>query len=456
MSAPVLVGREHALTRPPGESAPLWIGIGTVASVAVGWAIASEGSSATVVVALAAALGAVLVAAVTTVRGWILVTMVIGAGTVGLNSLRVESLATADLFLLLAAAGVAIYAFQHGVRTPALLERSTVGIFLIVVGGLLGTLYAEHSLTSLGLLASLVVGSYAVLALIAIWAPQPSEVRTVSGAFVLGAVVSALFALTSGDERPAGLAIHSNHLGLVCVLALGPALALAWWSKASLQRVAWIVAAGLLMAGIVISGSRAGVLGASVVLLLMFLHMRTSAARFAIVSTILVAICVLYLGLVDVPGQDALTRSLPGDASSQESDVGRNELLHRSLDRVAEHPLTGEGFESAGEAHNIYLQLWSSAGLLGLVGFVLLASGTLRVFFRRRKGSEPPRDAVIMIGLLASFAGFLVAGFVQNGLWDRYIWIVLGLAGGIAATSYPGETEPLGIGGDGQKSPQHR
>jgi O-antigen ligase len=70
-------------------------------------------------------------------------------------------------------------------------------------------------------------------------------------------------------------------------------------------------------------------------------------------------------------------------------------------------------------AHNIYLDLWASLGMLGLLagGALLIAIGDAFISALRRRRFDSSPQACLLLGLLGSFAALLAHGLVDNTLF---------------------------------------
>ena len=178
--------------------------------------------------------------------------------------------------------------------------------------------------------------------------------------------------------------------------------------------------------GIVLSGSRAGVLGGATVLLLAFaLYARRSIVVIALAAGVIAAL--LLGGLQpNLPRVNAISRLVNYNSSAvYESDAGRSAALKDSISTISGHPLTGVGFANAKAAHNIYLQAWESGGILALLGFLMIAGATLKpLHVITRRYGEGQRGDIMALGISLGFAGYLVAGLFQNALWERYVWLM--------------------------------
>jgi O-antigen ligase len=368
-------------------------------------------------------------------RGLSSVTLVAAVVTLGMKGIRLStSVALSDLFFLSAALILLPRLLAaSGMERLAPVKRLVGGTMLIVLGGLLGSILAENPAGSLTQLLRFTVAAVLVPVLIALWKPSFVEIRRLSWCWVISVTISAVVAIgeigTARHGRADGLTTHPNHLALTCVMAVGPAIALTLLSR-GLERTLGLLSCMALGAGLLISGSRAGAVGLILTLTSMMVLTRRLAVSGGFAATAVASVAILFTGVVELPAGNTLARLIgTGDQEVARgvgvSDAGRRELLSAGFDRVFSNPLTGSGFENALVSHDIYLQLWASAGVLGLVGMSIVITALLNVpargLFARTRPVSPP--AILLMGSAASYFGYLVAGLFQNALWDRYLWL---------------------------------
>lgn len=382
------------------------------------------------------------------------------AFTAPFNGVRVSRLvAVSDVFLVIAVVAMLPPMVLRG-RAPVQPSSHAgvlVGVGVIALGGTLGTLFAAQPVASLAGIAKFVLAASGSILAVWLWAPSAQEVRRFCSLWLGGAVLSSLWALTLSPAplgRPFGLSNHPNHLSLVCLLAAAIALGFIL-SGRPLARGLSMVSFPLLVVVLVLSGSRAALLGFFVMVpAVAVLSYRLQLAVRAGVVAAVFAVAVLA-GVVNVPAQSGLGRLL-GDGSTPASDVSRIDHLSSSIDRFQRHPLTGEGFEFAQEAHNIYLQVLVAAGPLGLIGLVLVAGSVLRAGKAgvRASSGRVTGDHALLAGLAGGYVGYLAAGLFQNILWDRYLWLYVAAILALAASLRPGVMQPLSPSGGTDNRPR--
>ena len=355
-------------------------------------------------------------------------------------------LTTADLLL---AAAVFLYLPRFEFAAARRLWFPALAIGLATIGAVVGTVAAGSDVrSSAEILGRVLAASVGAMLLVACWQPRLEQIRSFGWLWVAGGAASAVVALAIPDLhmflRPAGLTPHPNHLAIISVVLLGVSLALVLSERAraegfgGLRAWAGLGAAGLLFAGVVASGSRAG-LGAAIVAV--FLCLVATRDR----SVIRVAVGAAAIGLVatvvllGVLGQDnAIDRITGGETTSDTttSDEIRDTKNAAAWDRFTEHPITGVGFGEIYEAHIFLLQFASGAGILGIVAglmIIYLAIRSYVVAVWRRMADDPPLW-IAAGGFAAAVIGYLAATIFQNILWDRNVWLTIVLMTWLAAT----------------------
>jgi O-antigen ligase len=252
---------------------------------------------------------------------------------------------------------------------------------------------------------------------------------------------------------------NRNHFALLMEMTLGPVLGLALWSKAKhLHLACYLFAAGLLSASILLTSSRGGII--SLLGQLIFLVLLSGSARdprrpaasrnliisekwhldSALISRLsLVALLFVSVGVIvyQVSGDSAvkrlgsITSELRPDLEHPRTKVRRQEIWRATWQMIKAHPVAGVGFgaygtaitkyhDSAGnwipqQAHNDYLELVASGGLIGtalgacfLVAFVKSARESLTTTRGMRRG--------MTLGALAGLFAAAVHSFVDFGL----------------------------------------
>lgn len=220
--------------------------------------------------------------------------------------------------------------------------------------------------------------------------------------------------------RFTGLAVHPTLFGVAAAMALPVALA-----RIVDRQSAWAYAplVAVYVAAALISGSRAAFIGTVLAFVLVFAWQARGRKQMFTV--------VLVGGLVAATQGPALASSLSAvqrfmggtglaGQSAQTSDSSRFGSIAESLALFMERPFTGWGYEAIRGAHNTWLQLASSGGLLALAGWGIIVFGALSLGWRMRREGDA-------LGLCASLVVFLVAGLSMNAVLDRFLYVPVAL-----------------------------
>lgn len=230
--------------------------------------------------------------------------------------------------------------------------------------------------------------------------------------------------------RATGLTPHANILALSSLLAVPGLLMLMtyfrnWWS--------WGIGfsgIGLVWLAIDYSGSRSAVLGFLVLpfVFLLLYHSRMLAdvarvvwaAGLAILFAVVVGLALLVFG--DGVGSGALAR-LKGGARS--SDSARELINQMSWEQAFDSPVFGTGYQVLRVAHNLYLQIFHAAGLVGLVAYVCVMLAPAVILYHL--GKTEKQFFGITAALLAAMMVLVVLSAYKASISDLSTSIVFGL-----------------------------
>jgi O-antigen ligase len=365
------------------------------------------------------------------------------------NGLRYgESLTYGDIPLALAGALLVVVWLRNGIPRGAAPAGLFVGAMLVTAAGVLALVPAEN-LDSLWptLRFSITLAVMPLILMLA--ATTPRRIGRLIDAWLLGAALNAVvgaldllhlttvgLSLTGVDfvtftDRSVGLTVHPNHLGLVTAMALP--MAVGRLGTGGLRGLAAIALVPLLIVGVVESGSRGAIMaaGAGVVLYFVFgASARRARTTVLLFAAPVVAFVILVTALVnhELTGSVAAKR-FAGGAGATVSDQARLDTLRESLDAVLGNPLVGSGFSVVRAAHDIYLQVLEAGGVLALVGFITFAAAILRrAWWLARPSRGAPRGvSVLAAGSGAAVCVWLLFGLVGNAIYDRYLYIPVGI-----------------------------
>lgn len=408
---------------------------GAAAGIGVGLAQVSVGITIGLVGLIAVVVVTVLILAWRGTRELASVALSAAALTVGMNGVRLTtSIALSDLFFL-AAAGLLLPSviFPEGQRRLEAAGPLLRGAVLVILGGIAGSMFAANPVGSLAQLIRFMVAAMVVPVIFALWKPSLAEIRRIAWLWTLSVSASAMIAIRESGSfyqgRADGLTNHPNHLALTCVMAIGPALTLTLLAR-GVGRWFGLGCCAALAGALLVSGSRAGIIGCAMALLTLTILSRRAAIAGWITAGACASLLVLASGVVPLPSGNAFARLLGSEdrtvtQGAANSDADRLERLRTALDHALSNPVTGHGFEDALIAHNILLQIVVSAGLLGLIGFIVIIAAVLKPAYRCFVSRAPSSDPAVLLlfGFSASYIGYLTTGMLANALWDRYIWL---------------------------------
>ena len=347
-------------------------------------------------------------------------------------------------------------------RRPTPLDLPVIAFLTLAA---LSTATSPYRYESLQAFLSLATGAL-VLAIAAEVARERRASVLLAGAVFASAAVEALLALgqwAMGADRPAGTYFNPNHLATA--LAVAMALVLAREPRGRTERAALVAAAGLLVAALIASRSRGGVLAAAAgVGLVGWYRWRWRAVAVGAAALVLVAI-------VPNPLVERVRHAHAVDPLA----YARLQIWRSALERAADHPL-GVGlnmfrktsqqyaFPVEGElarygrraesAHSDYLEVLAELGVPGFL-VALWGLGALGVAARRRlaAGRSGGRPDGLVLGAAGGLAAIAAQAAVDNLLSVPALvvqgavltGIVLGAGTAPEPAAAPGQGRPVQV-----------
>jgi O-antigen ligase len=258
--------------------------------------------------------------------------------------------------------------------------------------------------------------------------------------YVVGAVVVGLYGLVQvfWADRAAGLQGDPNIYAMYQVAAVPAALVL---KPRSRHRWAYAVAIVVVLASVLASGSRGGIITAAATLLASALILAPRHQRTRLLAGgVLVALALAWLSFAT----NQRTANVAQDRASGRIDIwhvawtsflenpvvgiGSGQFKPASIDLlvttpgvelVKSHLLLGEGIE----VHNLYLEALAERGLTGFVLLLVLLVTGARWLLRSRTPRHP--EVAALFPMLVSFIVATVFLSIPN---NKLLWILLGLA----------------------------
>ena len=297
----------------------------------------------------------------------------------------------------------------------------------------------------------------ACLALFYRYAASERRIRVLVYAIVGVAVASAVFGILRQTmqhhdgfllpllKQNQGFAqfVNKNHFAYLMELAFG--LGLGMLVAGGVKREQLLLHVALLLPiwiALVLANSRGGVLAMLVQIVLGVLLLQRGSARtprlaaFRVVLLVVLVAGVLF-GTLWVGGDrlasnfEAAGSELSANTAGTREGASRNEIWRATLKMFAAHPLLGVGLggywigitayhDASGaltpqEAHNEYLELLASGGVVGLALGVWFAVSVVRLV-RRRLWTESGFMHAARVGAVLGIAGVTVHSLVDFGL----------------------------------------
>jgi O-antigen ligase len=371
----------------------------------------------------------------------------LGAATIGLLTIRPAFALTASDLIFFACLGLTCLALltsrtDRDYLVPATI---TVGVGLFAFGGFISSLGAVMTIQSLSIIARLLYLTVVWFWLATILLQTRRHIEIAAGAWVMSAALSASGALAQffrgdiipgGDSawgRMTGFTPHYNHLGGLVAIAFVPALMFAVDSPHRRVRIFGTVVIGFLAAGLLLSGSVGGLL-ATVCSVVFWIAIRGITLQTALRLSAVVAVGAVLVFAVGATG-DPIGR-IKRVTSAQEAAAGTGGSVYTRLEgydeawaRIVEQPLIGVGLDlPSSEAvlgpnavHNMVINQWFTAGILGLIGIIVIIYGVVLTAARLIRSSTQ-EVRTLSTALLASVVAFLVFGMGEPILFVRYGW----------------------------------
>ncbi|TAK34996.1 MAG: tetratricopeptide repeat protein [Chloroflexota bacterium] len=282
------------------------------------------------------------------------------------------------------------------------------------------------------------------------------------------------------DGRPASFLGNPDFLGAYLTLATPIALGLFLASARRSARIVWAIVFVVLVAALALSFTRAAWLGFLAGLPIFLIEWRILAKRVFWLLAIVVALA-LSLALLGVlplfpraetvatqhtapAAEPSRARSiLERAASTRDISSGtaavRLQIWESALPLVAENPILGTGPNTfravidkhiipayaAGEgrdhdpdrAHNNYLQLAVTTGLLGLIAYLVVLGAFGLMMWRWLRREARPRARMLGVAILSAWFGYLAQDFFFFGVIGTASqwWLLMGLAVALSATA---------------------
>ena len=220
-----------------------------------------------------------------------------------------------------------------------------------------------------------------------------------------------------------------NFIALSLLLPASMALEKVLQQGIKLKKLLHIVILGSIIFGILLTGSRGGMIGAGIIFSVYFLLSRKKKDFLTFVIPLLILIISIAPGFLFDRWETAV----------ETGGAGRTTIWHVGLKALQKYWLTGAGLSSfpdaytefvdcgpkyvglARAAHNTYLQMFVE---LGIIGFILMIIGFVKHYKAIKPTFYSRKYNFDSIMLKASFWSLLAASFFSDIFWNKQMWLL--------------------------------
>lgn len=309
-----------------------------------------------------------------------------------------------------------------------------IGLVIVAFFGFVGSLLADSVIFSIFSLLQWMFFLAVLPIVIAWWRPGVKVVVTLLWSYVAGQTLSLLYGLATGPtvgDRYQGLSHHINAFGMAGMTAMVILMYLFHYHRGTRMKVIVVGFAVAMFGSVVISGSRAALVVAVVVVVVSPLVERSAISSVGLGFMGLGGLIAVPLLIQSGHGGSALTR-LSGDATAKVADQARTLGLDEGFRRLHESPLLGSGLGDVEVIHNVFLEVGAGIGLLGLGGYLVVLYVMTRPLIlehpHRRLGYLP----LAWIGMAPALPS----------LYDRTMWVPVSLCVLAMFDDWPGGSPP--------------
>ncbi len=262
---------------------------------------------------------------------------------------------------------------------------------------------------------------------------------------------------SEGQPRLAGPIGEKNRYAQVMVVLLPLGLLRIWSEKRLILRLAAAGTTTFIAFGAVLTYSRGAALGfaATIALMTLLRYIRPSQiVALAVGAAVLFTLQPAYLErLLTI---EAVSGATGTRGASQVEDDSFRKRANETIAAVlvfADHPILGVGRglfpvyygdyadevgiasdNHAKQAHNLYAGIAAETGLFGFICLMGVFGSTLLALARARRRCKvaAPEYATMATGFFLAVVSYLTTGLFLHLSYERYLWILLALAGSAA------------------------
>jgi O-antigen ligase len=264
------------------------------------------------------------------------------------------------------------------------------------------------------------------------------------------------FSKYGGSRRAGGPIGKENRYAQIMVVIFPLALGMFYVAPSRKQKFLALVAAGLILGGIILTFSRgAFVTLAGMMMIIVFLRYIKPVQALGGIALLVLVIVVALPEYVDRVSTVAnLSGIASGNDQAREADGSLRGRFAENLAAIRvfiEHPLLGVGpgqfakfysmrygnevgtkkLISNRRAHSLYFEMAADMGVVGLTTFMIIAFTTARRLWqaRRRFSQTRPELAHLATAILLGIFGYFGTATFLHLSYQRYYWFLMALAG---------------------------
>jgi putative inorganic carbon (HCO3(-)) transporter len=339
-----------------------------------------------------------------------------------------------------------------------------IPIALMLVAGLIGIAISPDHVGALGIYRAYFIEPVALFYIAVDLLRKDDDFRTVLAGLAIGTTAFAIMNLGAWvialatvksladidlGNAPKALYTSPNSVAMFLEPAVTLAAGFALYSNHRRDRTAALICLPFLLASMVATLSRAGLLTLAVLALVVVFTIRRRGLKVGLLAALVVGgIAILQIPFVAKRMAHQFDPSYPYNTFE-----GRIQIWQDTLHMLRDHPIFGAGLRAYAivmrpyvttpkglpelYAHNIFLSMWAEIGLLGLAAFVVLLGMLLWrgwSAFAKAEGFARP----LLWGTSAAFVAITVHGLFDTPYYGNDLsvefWLLAALEVAIIAT----------------------
>lgn len=262
---------------------------------------------------------------------------------------------------------------------------------------------------------------------------------------------------SGGQPRLSGPIGEKNRYAQIMIVLLPLGLLRVWSERRTVLKLVAVVATTFIAFGAVLTFSRGAALGLAITIVLMTMLRYIRGGQLAalvIGAAMLFTLQPTYFErLLTIEAVGGVTGTQGASQAEDSSFRKRANETIAALLVFADHPVLGVGRglfpvyygdyadevgiasdNDSRQAHNLYAGIAAETGLFGFVAFMGIFGATMTALARARKRCQElaPEYATTATGFSLAIVTYLTTGMFLHLAYERYLWILLALAGSAA------------------------